>query len=522
MEFRILGPIEVLDDGVTLPVGGSKQRALLAILLLHANEAVSADRLVEMMWADDAPASGAAALHVRVSQLRKALGAGGARVVTKPPGYALSVEKDELDLHRFQRLLSEADGAEPGAAALLLREALSLWRGSPLADMTYEAFAQPAIGRLDELRLLALEKRIDADLALGRAADLVGELELVTSEHPLRERLRGQLMLSLYQCGRQAEALSAYREMRLTLVETLGMEPSPALQDLERAMLRQDPSLRMSSSATPERSILVVVRRPSDTSPLLELAEPLARRPPKEIVLAHPVEVAAALADASTSLNSHRSGLIDRGVTARAAAFVSTTPAEDLIRLAVEQDVDLLLLDGSPRLFDDALVASLFDGAPCDVAVRVGASPRPGPVLVPFVGADHDWAAVELGAWIAAAGGSTLLIAGTLGDDKSGRRDGSRLLASASLVVQRALGVAAEPLLVEPGPDAIVAAATGAGVVAVGLSDRWRAERLGTVREALVSSGEPTLVVRRGLRPGGLAPERSLTRFTWTVGPAGR
>jgi hypothetical protein len=143
-------------------------------------------------------------------------------------------------------------------------------------------------------------------------------------------------------------------------------------------------------------------------------------------------------------------------------------------------------------------------------------------VLVPFVGADHDWAAVELGAWIAAAGGSILLIAGTLGDDKSGRRDGSRLLASASLVVQRALGVAAEPLLVEPGPEAIVAAATGAGVVVVGLSDRWRAERLGTVREALVSSGEPTLVVRRGLRPGGLAPERSLTRFTWTVAPGGR
>ena len=174
---------------------------------------------------------------------------------------------------------------------LLLREALSLWRGSPLADMTYEPFAQPAIGRLDELRLLALEKRIDADLALGRAADLVGELELLTSEHPLRERLRGQLMLSLYQCGRQAEALSAYREMRLTLVETLGMEPSPALQELERAMLRQDPSLRSSSSATPERSILVVVHDDVRYEPLLELAEPLARRPPKEIVLAHPVEV---------------------------------------------------------------------------------------------------------------------------------------------------------------------------------------------------------------------------------------
>ena len=165
---------------------------------------------------------------MRVSQLRKALGSAGALIVTREPGYVLRLEREQLDLHVFERLVGEAEAAEPATAAAKLREALSLWRGPPLADLYYESFAQPAIARLEELRLAAVEKRIDADLALGRHGALVGELEALVSEHPLRERLRAQLMLALYRCGRQADALAVYRSTRLALVERARDRAEPA------------------------------------------------------------------------------------------------------------------------------------------------------------------------------------------------------------------------------------------------------------------------------------------------------
>src|SRR4051794_2931913 len=174
MQFRILGPLELIDEGRSLPLGGVSQRALLAILLLHANEVVSNDRLIDELWPAEPPASGPAALQVRVSQLRKTLGAAAERIETKPPGYLLRVGADELDLERFSRLVDEADGAEPAVASQKLRQALALWRGAPLADLAYESFAQPAIRRLEELRLAALEQRIETDLALGAA--VAGEL----------------------------------------------------------------------------------------------------------------------------------------------------------------------------------------------------------------------------------------------------------------------------------------------------------------------------------------------------------
>ena len=250
MEFRILGPLEVANGDGLLPLAGAKQRALLAILLLSANETVSSDRLIDELWGGQSPESARAALQVRVSQLRKALGAAGASILTRPPGYVLRLEREQLDLYRFERLVGEADAAEPAAAAAKLREALALWRGPPLADLAYESFAQPAIRRLGELRLAALEKRIDADLALGRHADLVGELETLVEEQPLRERLRAQLMLALYRCGRQADALGVYRSARAVLVEQLGIEPSPPLRELEQAILRQDPTVELTATAT--------------------------------------------------------------------------------------------------------------------------------------------------------------------------------------------------------------------------------------------------------------------------------
>src|SRR5215216_4016795 len=252
IEFRLLGPLEVLVDGEPAPLGPPQQRALLALLLLNANEVVSRDRLVDDLWGEQPPATATKLVQVYVSRLRKALepdrarGDTGRTLVTRPPGYLLAVADDQLDLRRFERLRDtareELGAGNPADAAQKLREALDQWRGPPLGDLAYKAFSQE-IARLDELRLGALEERLDADLELGRHADLIAELESLVNEHPLRERLRGQLMRALYRSGRQAEALAAYREGRRVLVEELGLEPSPELRALERAILQQDQSL---------------------------------------------------------------------------------------------------------------------------------------------------------------------------------------------------------------------------------------------------------------------------------------
>jgi predicted ATPase/DNA-binding SARP family transcriptional activator len=246
MQFRILGPLEVADGDRLISLAGA-QRSVLALLLLNANEVVSADRLIGELWIDAVPESGRTALQVRVSQLRKALGDDSGRIATRAPGYLLRVDRDELDLYCFERLVSEAEAAEPAEASAKLREALGLWRGSPLGDLSYASFAQPAIRRLEELRLAALEKRVEADLKLGRQAQLVGELEMLVQEHPLREHLRAQLMLALYRCGRQADALAAYQNGRRVLVEQLAVEPSAPLRQLEQAILRQEVSLDLSA-----------------------------------------------------------------------------------------------------------------------------------------------------------------------------------------------------------------------------------------------------------------------------------
>ena len=228
LEFRILGPVEVADGDRLLPLSAAGLRALLAMLLLHANEVVSADRLLDALWPEGPPPSGAAALQVRVSQLRKALGPAGRFVVTRPAGYAIEVGRSELDVYRFEELIEAAEGSDPAAAAAMLREALGLWRGPALADVAYEAFAQPAIARLEELRLAALERRIEADLELGRHAEVVGELEALVGGASTAGTLCGQHMLALYRSGRQTEALACFQAARAGLVDGLGIEPGPA------------------------------------------------------------------------------------------------------------------------------------------------------------------------------------------------------------------------------------------------------------------------------------------------------
>jgi len=250
MEFRILGPLEVTAGGQPLDVGGARARAVLAVLLVHANHLVPAARLAEELWPGQPAGRAAASLQVRLSELRKAFRAAGEadRLVTRPPGYLLRVAPGELDAARFAALTEQASAAlaagDPGTAAGQLDEALMLWHGDPLAGLDAAPSARAEAARLAEARLAALESRAEAALACGRPdGGLVAELETLTAAHPLRERLWGQLMLALYRAGRQADALRAYRDLRALLVRELGIEPGPDLRDLHARILRQDPAL---------------------------------------------------------------------------------------------------------------------------------------------------------------------------------------------------------------------------------------------------------------------------------------
>jgi DNA-binding SARP family transcriptional activator/class 3 adenylate cyclase len=261
MDFRILGPLEVYDGDRPLGLGGTRQRALLGMLLLHANEVVSSDRLVEELWAGEAGQEGSKALQVAVSRLRKVLEPGraagrGGIVVTRPPGYELHLDPHGLDLTRFEALVAEGREAlaagDSRVAAVKLRDGLRLWRGPPLADLAYESFCQGEIARLEELRLSAVEDRIAAELKLGRHGELIAELLELIGSQPLRERPRAQLMLALYRSGREAEALEVYQQARTALVEEVGIEPGRSLRDLHQAILEQDPALDFPAEEPPQ------------------------------------------------------------------------------------------------------------------------------------------------------------------------------------------------------------------------------------------------------------------------------
>ncbi len=253
MEFRILGPTEVLDGGRRVPIPSGRGRALLALLSLHAAGPVSTDRLIDELWGENPPPTARTVVHGLVLRLRGLLEPGRARnqpgvlIERADNGYRLAIEPESVDAHRFKRLIDEARGASEEVRAATLSAALSLWRGPALADFVYEPFAQRAISALEELRIEAMEDRIESELALGRAASVIPELESLIQEHPYRERLRGSLMVALYRSGRQADALRMYRDTRSLLVEELAVEPGPALQELETAILRQDPALDLPS-----------------------------------------------------------------------------------------------------------------------------------------------------------------------------------------------------------------------------------------------------------------------------------
>ncbi len=267
IDVRVLGQLEVVADGRALNLGGRAPRALLGLLVLHAGELVPRHRLHDALWPDATPAIAARNLKANVYALRKTLGEHASLVRTRPGGYELALEPEHIDAARFERLLDDARSAfaadEAERAATLLRRALALWRGPVLADLSDEVFVEAAARRLEELRLTAVEERIEADLALGRHADVVGELEALTAAEPLRERLQGQLMLALYRSGRQAEALEVFVRTNAHLRE-LGLETTPALRELQTAILRHDRALEVRSPAA-----RMTRRLPAPVTPLV-------------------------------------------------------------------------------------------------------------------------------------------------------------------------------------------------------------------------------------------------------------
>ncbi|MGO9753212.1 MAG: BTAD domain-containing putative transcriptional regulator [Solirubrobacteraceae bacterium] len=321
MQFRILGPLEVAERDAVWPLGGAKQRAVLAILLIHRGELLSSERLIDELWGERPPLTAAKTLQGYISRLRKLIGEDV--LVTHGRGYRLSLAPGQLDVDEFERLAADGRRAlsegDPAGAAKLLREALGLWRGAALADLAYESFAQSEVARLEEARLAALEDRIDADLGRGDHSAVIGTLEPLIAEHPYRERLRGQLMLALYRCDRQADALHAYQSARRALVEELGIEPGARLRELERSILAQDARLEWAPGAIGPRWVVErsEIRRVSDAGPSggsfvgreRELAEvlgglegALARRPSLFLLAGEPGIGKSRLADEVTSV----------------------------------------------------------------------------------------------------------------------------------------------------------------------------------------------------------------------------
>jgi len=413
---------------------------------------------------------------------------------------------------------------DAGAAAALFADALRLWRGPPLADLTGEPFAQISIERLEEIKVAALEQRIEAELELGNHRQLVPELMELVVAHPVRERFRAQLMLALYRSGRQAEALDVYRSAREALVDAFGIEPTPALRELERAILTQDPSLAAGSpqsaaeGAEPRGRTIVAAPSAEDRIDLLvAVSEPLARRSGGELIVARLLHGADELEQESAALNARRGSIAARS---RVAVFTTQDWSGDLVRLAAAHDADLILLDVSTEIDAEVVpagLATVLDRSPTDVAMVTGPGIDQGAgVFVPFGGSEHDWAALELGAWLAVALDAPLKLVGRAPDPHGDARDASRLLADAALAVQRVVRVDITPLLATG--EELSAAVEPASIVVTGISPRWRRDGIGAVRGTLIRGARVTTVlVHRGPRPGGLAPHGRRTRYSWSI-----
>ena len=408
MEFRVLGPLEVRTERGVVALGGSKPRGVLAMLLLHANQAIDAERLGLGLWGEDAPAAAGKTVQVHVARLRKALGVPDV-IATTPAGYRIDVRSGELDLERFERLVAEGRSLlaeRPRQAAALLREALGLWRGPPLAEFANLPFAAGEAGWLEERRLAALEARIEADLAAGGHAEVLAELERLIEEQPWRERLHWQLMLALYRAGRQADALAAYRRAQRALDEALGLEPTPELRALEQAILAQDPALDAPRDPAPPRP----VKRPALPAPLtpmrgrdreLTLVERRLAEGVRLLTLTGPggvgktrVAVSAAWhLDNEFAQGARFAALAPLSAADEVAGAIAATlpihgePSEAALRSALGDEQLLLVVDNFEHVLDAApLVARLLEAAPelCVLATSREPLRIPGEHVLPL------------------------------------------------------------------------------------------------------------------------------------------
>jgi DNA-binding SARP family transcriptional activator len=518
LRFGILGPVEVVADDGPLHLGGPRQRSTLALLLLNANRVVSIDQLADALYAGRPPVTAVTQVHRQVSELRKVLGSEAIR--TQGSGYVINISRDQLDLSRFEGLVS--DGAEAMArsdaarATTLLKDALALWRGDALGDLHGEEPLAPHARRLEELQLATQERLMETELTLGRHAEVAAELEHLVAVHPLRESLRTLQMLALYRSGRQAEALDVFRRARTELVDQYGIEPGSALRAMERAILQQDTTLDLEPARTDEpQAILLLASRDDAFDELVAVAQPLAAS--RELILARLADDEHELASAAAAANAHCRRFSG---DARTAVFTSSDRVDDATRLADSYVAQLVLVDAAERIDGEHLpdeLAALLDRSAADVGIVAGAPRVSGEIFVPFGGGEHDWAALELATWLAAAAGTELVLLGTGSDRQSGRRDASRLLAHAALAAQRLAGVSTRPVLAAPSPEGLREAVEPAAAVIIGLTESWRSTGIGDARRALVAAGAPLVIVHRGPRPGGLAPKGSRTRFSWTL-----
>ena len=372
LEFRVLGPLEVRRDGEVVAIPAPKQRALLGLLLLHANEPVAQEELIELLWGDFAPPTARASLQNQVHGIRRLLG--GEVVERQAAGYVVHVESGRLDLERFEQLVAEARHAEPRERAAMLREALACWRGPALVEFPSAPFAHHEIGRLEEERLTALEGRVDADLRLGLHADTAAELEGLVERSPLRERLWAQLMLALYRSGRQADAVAAYRRAHRALADGLGIEPGVPLRELQRAILAQDPALDeldYQLGTTLERAAAIIPREAPEQArslyeygcALIELGE--SRQGAATLKAAERMAAATGertLEERARLMLSHRAGYTEArsplehlAVAERAAGVFERLEDEDGLATALRHQAASLLFVG--RCDDGALAA---------------------------------------------------------------------------------------------------------------------------------------------------------------------
>lgn len=394
MEFRVLGPLEVTVGGHDVTPARPKQRALLALLLLRANEVVASEELLEALWGDSPPETAPTALHGHISALRKVLGSQA--IETRPPGYVLKTPPEKIDLRRFERLVDEARKANDHArSAELLNEALSLFRGEPLSDLRYEDFAREEIARIDGARLAAVEERIEADLALGGHAELIPELERLVAANPLRERMRGHLMIALYRAGRQAAALEVFRHARRALAEELGIDPGPDLQELERKVLTHDPSLAAPVRARP---VAIGAAKDGDSSAQPGTADHLRsiRRHPVLAVLIVIAVVVAAAIPASILLQPGEAVTLIEG---DAVGVIDLAAGTLLGSVALESR------PGAMAIGDGGVWVTLPDRG---AVVQIDPQTRSVVDTIP-VGADPTGIAVGAGSvWVANGGSSTV------------------------------------------------------------------------------------------------------------------